>query len=147
MKKNKKLIFIVLIFVVSLFFLDNINAETYNNYSNVRVTCGEGMLSGIPSLIPKVVSIAYTVIQIAVQVVLVVMGSLDLLKGIKAQKEDEIKKGQKIFVKRLVGAALVFFVFVIVKFIISFVADSSGSKIMDCATCLIENKCEVEQNN
>ena len=115
-------------------------ADTYNNYDGTSiVSCGGGMIDNIPVLIPKVISIAYTVIQVAVPVVLVIMGSLDLFRGISAQKEDEIKKGQQMFIKRLISAALVFFVFVIVKVVISFVAESSN--IMECAQCFIENEC------
>ena len=57
-------------------------------------------------------------------------------------EEDEIKKGQQAFVKRLIYAALVFFVLVIVKVLISAVADSSGSKILECAECFLEGKCD-----
>ena len=118
-------------------------ADTYNNYDGTSiVSCGDGMIDNIPALIPKVVSVAYTIIQIAVPVTLVITGSLDLFKGISAQKEDEIKKGQQLFIKRLISAALVFFVFVIVKVVISFVADGSSSSIMDCAQCFIENECD-----
>ena len=70
------------------------------------------------------------------------MGTLDLFKGITAQKEDEMKKGQQMFVKRLIAAALIFFVFVIVKVIISFVADGSSVAIMECAECFINNNCD-----
>lgn len=140
--KIKKILMVVLIFAASLFFLSNVSAETYNNYSSAIVSCGDGLVSKIPSVLPQVISIAYTIIQIAVPVILVVMGTLDLFKGITAQKEDEIKKGQQMFVKRLISAALVFFVFVIVKVIISFVADSSSARIIKCAECFIENKCD-----
>lgn len=112
------------------------------NYSDVYKSCGGGYLKEIPELVPKVVKLAYTIIQIAVPVVLVIMGSLDLFKGISAQKEDEIKKGQQAFVKRLIYAAIVFFVLVIVKVLISAVADSSGSKILECAECFLEGKCD-----
>ena len=137
--------FVLIIFVLILFVsVNSVLAETYDNYNkNGLVSCGEGTteVENIPPLIPKVVSIAYTMIQIAVPVVLVIIGSLDLFKGISAQKEDEIKKGQQMFVKRLIAAALVFFVFVIVKAVISFVADSYSNSIMDCAQCFIENEC------
>ena len=142
MKKTQKLFIIGVIFLISLFFLDNVNADTYNNYSEAFESCGAGYIEKIPAIIPKIVSIAYTILQIAVPVVLVIMGSLDLFRGITAQKEDEIKKGQQMFVKRLISAALVFFVFVIVKVIISFVADSSNTSIIECAQCFIENKCD-----
>ena len=141
---NKKIFFLAIVITVLFINVRPVIAETYDNYdANAIVSCGEGesRIDNIPSLIPKVVSIAYTVIQIAVPVVLVIVGSLDLFKGLSAQKEDDIKKGQQMFIKRLVVAALVFFVFVIVKVVISFVADSSSISIMDCAQCFIENKC------
>jgi surface polysaccharide O-acyltransferase-like enzyme len=120
-----------------------VSADTYDNINaDSLLSCGNGMMTDIPVLIPKVVSIAYTVIQIAVPVVLVIMGSLDFFKGISAQKEDEIKKGQQLFIKRLIAAALVFFAFVITKVLISAVADGAGTNILDCAECFIENDCD-----
>lgn len=138
----KKVLNIFLIVLINLIFIDIVGAETYNNYSPATVSCGDGLLTSIPNAVPKVVSIAYTIIQIAIPVILVVMGTLDLFKGITAQKEDEMKKGQQMFVKRLIAAALIFFVFVIVKVIISFVADGSSVAIMECAECFINNNCD-----
>ena len=142
MKNSKKIFILGIIALISLFFLDNVSAETYNNYSDAFKSCGSGYIDKIPAIIPKVVSTAYTMIQIAVPVVLIIVGSLDLFKGIYAQKEDEIKKSQQMFVKRLIVAALVFFAFVIVKVVISFAADSTGTNIMECAECFIENSCD-----
>lgn len=142
---KKKMFLIIITVIVLLVSVSPVLADTYNNYDkNALVSCGEGenIIENIPSLIPKVVSIAYTLIQVAVPVVLVIMGSLDLFRGISAQKEDEIKKGQQMFIKRLISAALVFFVFVIVKVVISVVADGSSNSIMDCAQCFIENECD-----
>lgn len=116
-------------------------ACVYANYDKSTVSCGEGenMVTGIPKLLPQVVSIAYTLIQVVIPILLVIFGSLDLAKGITAQKEDEIKKGQQMFIKRLITAAVVFFVFVLVKVVISMVADGSSSKILNCTECFIKN--------
>ena len=84
----KKVLNILLIVLINLIFIDIVGAETYNNYSPATVSCGDGLLTSIPNAVPKVVSIAYTIIQIAIPVILVVMGTLDLFKGITAQKED-----------------------------------------------------------
>lgn len=119
----------------------NATACVYSNYSSTPVSCGDGLLTLIPNAIPKIVSIAYTIIQIAVPVILVVMGSLDLFKGITASKEDEMKKGQQLFIKRLISAALIFFVFVIVKVVVSAVADGDSVAILDCVECFISNHC------
>ena len=138
----KKILNVCFILLISLIFIDIVGAETYNNYSPATVSCGDGLLTSIPNAIPKVVSIAYTILQIAVPVILVVTGSLDLFKGLSAQKEDEIKKGQQMFVKRLIAAALIFFVFVIVKVVVSFVADGDSVAIMECAECFINHNCD-----
>jgi len=100
---KKKILYITLFVLISLVFVDIVGAETYNNYdpNSLPVSCGNGMIDKIPSMIPKVISVIYNVIQVAVPVILVIMGSLDLMKGITAQKEDEMKKGQQMFIKDL----------------------------------------------
>lgn len=90
----------------------------------------------IDAKIANTVHIVVLVIQIAVPIILVVLGMIDLLKAVIASKEDEIKKAQNLFIKRLIAGALVFFVFVIVKMLISFVAEDSKG-IMNCASCFI----------
>ena len=139
----RKKIFVLL--VAAFMLLVNMNgvfAIKYDNVDNAMVSCGSGLVDNIPALVPKVVSIAYTIIQVMVPVVLVIMGSLDLFKGLSAQKEDEIKKGQQMFIKRLISAVLVFFVFVIVKVVVSVAADGTSSRILECTECFIENDCE-----
>lgn len=121
---------------------DNENVDLDQEYSNLNtevVSCGSGMISDVPISIPKAVNIVYTVLQIAVPITLVVFGMIDLVKAVIAGKEDEIKKSQMTFVKRLIVGALVFFVFVIIKLLVSFVADNSNTatKIMDCADCFL----------
>lgn len=86
----------------------------------------------------KIANTVHTVIliiQIVVPVLLVVLGMMDLVKAVIAGKEDEIKKSQMTFVKRLIAGALVFFVFVIVKMLVSFVADDDD--ILNCANCFL----------
>jgi surface polysaccharide O-acyltransferase-like enzyme len=76
----------------------------------------------------NVIKAIISIIQIGVPILLVIWGMLDLGKAVIAQKEDEIKNGQKIFMKRLIAAAIVFFIVVIVKFLVQLVggpADNS----------------------
>ena len=146
----RKKILILIIFVLMLFAsVNSVLAETYDNIDiNGITSCGNGMIDNIPTVIPKVVSIAYTLIHVAVPVVLVIMGSLDLFKGITAQKDDDIKKGQQMFIKRLIAAALIFFVFAIVKLVISVATDKNvdkTDKIMECANCFINNVCDKKK--
>ena len=125
---KKKFNVILLLFLMFLPVL-SVSAAT-------KVSCGN--VTGIPSKIPELTSFIVTVIQIAVPIVLVIMGSLDLFKGITAQKEDEIKKGQQMLVKRLIYAALIFFVIVVAKFLISVIADATTSgNIAECIDCFL----------
>ena len=131
MKKNK--LIVIALLLVMLFVPSSALAIS-------KVSCGN--VTGIPKKIPEITSYIMTIVQIAVPVILVIIGSIDLIKGITSQKEDEVKKNQKIFVKRLVIAVLIFFIIVIVKFIISLVADSSSGNISSCIDCFLNNNCK-----
>ena len=139
---KKKILYFIILLMIFIPLL-NVGAQTYDNIdTDAIVSCGEGLVEDIPTMLTQTVRIAYILIQVAVPIVLVVMGSLDLFKGISAQKEEDIKKGQQMFIKRLIAAAIVFFVFAITKVIISFAADGTSSKILQCAECFLENKCD-----
>ena len=162
----KKKLLIIILFAIMFLPIINVSAECYKKCDNGadctyvktclasdRITCEGvsdlycpdatpkvscGNITEIPEKIPEITSFIITMIQIAVPVVLVIMGTLDLFKGITAGKEDEIKKGQQLFIKRLIVAAIMFFVIVIVKFVISIVADSTSSQNMtECIDCFL----------
>lgn len=101
------------------------------------VSCGE--ITDIPKGIPNTTKIIYLLLQIGIPIALVVFGMIDLMKAITAQKEDEIKKGQQTFIKRLISAAIVFFVFAIVKTLSSFLADNTS--VGECLKCFIKGDC------
>lgn len=98
--------------------------------------CGGQTLKGFTGLIPYVTSTVILIIQIAVPVLLIIWGMLDLGKAVIAQKEDEIKKGQATFFKRLIAAILVFFVITIVKLVVSFASSNDGN-LANCLNCFI----------
>lgn len=66
-------------------------------------------------------------LKIAVPIILVIFGMLDFAKGVIANKEDEIKKGQQTFIKRLIAAACVFFVVTIVQLVMGFISKDDTS--------------------
>ena len=107
-------------------------------------TCG-----GIDNFIfdaklPNLVSTLITIIQVAVPLLLIVFGMLDLGKAVIAQKEDEIKKGQNMFIKRLITAIIVFLVIFIVKTVIGLVAnDNNITSCIDCFTHGVDECKEV----
>lgn len=63
---------------------------------------------------------------------LIIFGMLDLGKAVMAQKEDEIKKGQQTFIKRLLAAAIVFFVIAIVQLLFNVISPDDSTSIMSC---------------
>ena len=106
-----------------------------------KFSCGEvgkGGIADIPYKIPELTSFFISFAQVAATVILVILGAIDLFKGITAQKEEEIKKGQQSFVKRLIAAALVFFVVMIVKLLVGVIAnDNTAFNVVSCMDCFI----------
>ena len=99
------------------------------------VSCGG--IDGIPVIIPQLVTLAMNAIKIAVPIILIFMGMLDMGKAVMAQKEDEIKKGQQMFIKRLVAAALVFLIVFFVQLVIGLVAPSDKENVLNCIDTMI----------
>lgn len=67
-------------------------------------------------------------IKYLLPVAVIVLAILDFIKAIGADKDDEMKKAQGRFVKRLIAAALVF----IIPLIIEFILDKMGFGYNDC---------------
>lgn len=107
------------------------NSESYS--------CGDGYLTDIPGSLLRVTGLLYTLFQVVIPVILVIICSIDLIKAMAGQKEDEIKKGQHLLIKRLIQAIIIFFVFAIVKFLVSVVSQNSSS-VIDCVNCFIDGK-------
>lgn len=106
-------------------------------------TCGS-LGQSFSGTFPYTVHLIVLIIQVAIPILLVILGMLDLGKAVAASKEDEIKKGQQMFVKRLVAAILVFFVIFVVKIVVKF-ASSGDNTVMNCMNCFLHAK--VEEND
>ena len=130
--KKKNIVLFMMLLMLLLMPVANVFAVT-------KVSCGN--VTDIPEKIPELTSFAVTLIQVLVPIILVIMGSLDLFKGITSQKEEEIKKGQKVFIKRLITASIIFFAIVVVKFFISVVSESNSVDIISCIDCFLSKKC------
>ena len=88
---------------------------------------------------PYLVSTAVLLIKIFVPILVIIFGMLDLGKAVAASKEDEIKKGQQMFIKRAVAAVIVFFVIQIVQLLIGFVSNRDRS-VSNCFNCFVNGK-------
>lgn len=130
---KKKILFITIL-LITILYMPNVLAA---NITACNTALPNVM---IDEKIPNAVHTIITVIKIAVPILLVIFGMLDLLKGVMASKEDEIKKGQNILIKRIITAVMIFFVWSLVQLLISFVADDNGG-ITACADCFINGNC------
>ena len=106
-----------------------------NLLARADIVCGDSGVV-VPGPIVGVVSTIYTLIKVAVPLLLIIFGMLDLGKAVISQKEDDIKKQQNVFIKRLIAAALVFFVFAIVQLLVNLV-DDSNTDLMGCVKQII----------
>ena len=81
--------------------------------------------------------------QIIAPVMLVILGMIDLVKGITSGKEDDMKKGQATFFKRLIIALLLFFVITIVRMVLNIMSTDS---IIDCFDCFVNGAKSCQQS-
>ena len=84
--------------------------------------CSEDLLSILGIVRNRIIPI----IQIGIIAALVILLILDFGKAVMAGKEDEIKTAQKLAIKRIVYALVVFFVPLIVNVVIGLVAPSGN---------------------
>jgi len=105
------------------------------------ISCGNRTIVDMDPLIPTITSTVVTIIMIGIPVLLVFFGMLDLGKAVMAQKEDEIKKGQQMFLRRLLSAAIVFFVVFIVQMVLGLVAPRTevdeNANVWNCFQCFV----------
>ena len=106
---------------------------------DVVLNCGGDLALRMNEMIPKFTSFIVTMIKVGVPILLVFFGMLDLGKAVMAQKEDEIKKGQQMFVKRLITAVLVYLVIFLVQVVFNLIAnDDAEGSMWNCVNCMID---------
>lgn len=121
------------------------NETEYGSYCNtdklLYVSCGGAF--DIPDQAPELISFAVNFLKILAPIILVVMSIISLVKAISSSNEDEMKKAQKGLVRKVIAAAMVFFIVSIVQFVIMKVADTAESDdISSCLSCFLNNDCE-----
>lgn len=85
--------------------------------------------------------------------ILIIMGSLDFGKAIMSQKEDEIKKAQGSFIKKLIAGAAVFFVVVLARWIVDIVNNSlkkageNPTNAFNCVSLLLTGKYSADDKS
>ena len=84
---------------------------------------------------------ALTAIQWVVPILLIVWGTIDLVKSVVAGKEDDIKKNQKTLVRRVISAVIVFLLPVAVSILMGLIG-SEGWK-----TCWKDSEAKIDISN
>lgn len=104
------------------------------------VGCGDS--SDIPVQVPTWISFLVNLLKIGTPIILIFVSLITLVKALASSKEDEIKKAQSSLIKKMIAAAMVFFIIAIVQFVISKVAeDDEYQNFTDCMNCFLNNKC------
>ncbi len=99
--------------------------------------CGD---VAVPNEIFNLTALIIRCIKIVVPILLIIWGMLDFAKSIIAKKEEDIKKYRSAFIGRLISAALVFLVIVIVQLAVNLVdgverQSGDGETIGDVWSC------------
>ena len=138
MKNFRKIIYCLFILLLLFIFISPVFAGKMDACNYLGSTDGKKTID-IDEKIADTVHLLVLIIQIAVPILLIIFGSFDFVKAITGGKEDEIKKGQQVFIKRAIAAVIVFFVIAIVKFLVGFVIDKSESdNFLNCVDCFLD---------
>ena len=97
----------------------------------------------IPDALVNIIGAVVNIIKIGVPIILIILGMIDMGKAVASQKEDEIKKGQKTLISRVIAAAIVFFVVAIVQLMLSIVSSAtSDTDVWSCVCQLLGNSAD-----
>lgn len=81
---------------------------TSGSTGNETITIGFDCNDENVASIIKTVKIIYNLLRLVTPIILIIMGSVDLLRATIAGKDDEIEKHKKVFINRLYLAAIIF---------------------------------------
>lgn len=80
----------------------------------------------------QIVGLILKVIQWVVPIILILLGTIDLVKAVIAGKEDDIKKNQTTLIKRVIAAVIVFLVPLIVGILMGMIGQGGKSSWKTC---------------
>lgn len=95
-----------------------------------------------PGQIPYLVSVIYNILKIGVPILLVILGMIDFGKSVVAKDQEAMKASQQAFIRRLIAAAIVFVVLLLVQFLIKLVTpEDEKESLTDCMNCFLNGEC------
>lgn len=93
----------------------------------------------IPSEITNTIGQIYNILLVAIPVVIVLFGLIDILKAVIGKKDDEIKAATGLLVKRVITGLVAFFVMAIVKFGLQLIQTNNTSDAISCLSSITGN--------
>ena len=111
-------------------------------YSGPADFCTDPAVNNIMYLIGVVVG----VIKIAVPVILIIVGMVDLIKAITSQDEKQIKPATTFLVKKVVIGIIIFLVPTIVRLLMNIIAQSDYEDCINCVTSVWGSGCSWSNN-
>ncbi len=103
-------------------------------FLEAETPCGD---FNVPNQLINIVHTIVTLIKIAVPIILIILGMLDMAKAVASQKDEEIKKGQKTLLSRCIAAGIVFFVVAIVQLLFSIINGGSDNELWNCINSFV----------
>lgn len=98
------------------------------------ISCGE---IDLPKATADLVSKIVLILQIVTPIILIILGMMDFVKSTTSANEDEMKKAQKSFVRRLIAGVSVFLVIVIIKLILNVLVPSDSQGAIACIDAIL----------
>lgn len=107
---------------------------------NILAGCKIGTAT-IPAAITNIFHTLFLLVKWGVPILLVIWGSWDLGKAVMAQKDDEIKNAQKLFIKKLIVAVCVFLVPTFLQIVLGVVSgEGDAGKSNACWSVIVNGK-------
>ena len=105
-------------------------------------TSGEALCSDLAPIL-KFVGIVYWGIMVAVPIILIIVGMMDMAKAVTEKDENKIKEAQNKLVKRAIAAVIVFLIGVIVSVLMNLVGHDEYKSCMECITGPFGKDCKA----
>lgn len=108
----------------------------------LRCTIGGITWDANTLLIPKITVLVVNLIKIAVPIILIIMGMIDLSKAVMGNDEKQMKESQSKLIKRVIYAVLVFLVVSVVQLLFSALSGTGATdngNISSCISCFVSS--------
>lgn len=140
MKKNKYIIFGIIIIALLIIFPINIFALEIDN---ITLFGDVGFCTKSAKII-KLIGRIFKIFKILIPIILIVVSSIDLFKAVTAQKEDEIKKATGNLAKRIILSVAIFLLPTLIYWLFNglsgFMTGEVGAEYKVCAECIVNGQ-------